>query len=220
MPNWCDNSLQLTAATKREADELHNFLRTLNDDATPEGEVEKTFFGFFLPEPNYEANEEDAMPDWYWWRVDNWGTKWDAGIHSWDWIDDYTCVMQFATAWSPPIGIYEAMMEQGWDVSATYHEPGMAFVGAWINGEDEYYDYAACDSSNVREVVGDDLDDEYGISEMMEQWEQDDEFESDIQESDPVLEAESSFEEKEDEVNDGFGQDAYQGGVENWGAKH
>ena len=217
MPNWCDNSLQLTAATKREADELHNFLKTYNDSDTPEGEVEKTLFGFFLPEPNYDSpDDEQTAPDWYWWRVNNWGTKWDAGMHSWDWIDDYTCVLQFATAWSPPIGIYEAMMEQGWDVSATYHEPGMAFVGAWVNGDDEYYDYAACNSSNVRDVVGEDLDDEYGISEMMAQWEQDDEFESDIQETKSDSETAGSSEETE---NEGFGQEAYQGGVEHWGAK-
>jgi hypothetical protein len=212
MPNWCDNSLQLTAASKEEADELAQFLNTYQDSDTPEGQPEKTFFGFFVP-------EEWSDDDWYWSRVNNWGTKWDANMYDVNWLDDHTVIMSFGTAWSPPIQVYEAMVEQGWGVVASYHEPGMCFVGAWYNGEDEHYDYAECTSATVRDAVGDELDDEWGISYQMKEWE-DMNDESDLEETDPVLEAESSFEEKENESNEGFGQDAYQSGVENWGTKH
>lgn len=41
--------------------------------------------------------------DWYNWRVNNWGTKWNA-CHS-KWHNDYTLV--FDTAWAPPIPIME-----------------------------------------------------------------------------------------------------------------
>jgi hypothetical protein len=163
MPNWCTNSLQLTAATKEEADELSIHLKKLNEP-TKEGEKEPTFFGFFVPE-----TWDDK--DWYWNRVEAWGTKWDASMHDWAWVDDTTVVLNFDTAWSPPIEAYEAMAEQGWLVSATYYEPGMCFVGSW-NDEvgSEHYDYADCDTPEaVRELVGDELDDEYGISDWMEQ---------------------------------------------------
>jgi hypothetical protein len=163
MPNWCSNSLQLTAASKEEADELSIHLKKLNEDVK-DGEKEPTFFGFFVPETWDDEN-------WYWSRVEAWGTKWDASMHDWHWVDDLTVVMTFDTAWSPPIATYEAMSEQGWGVSATYYEPGMCFVGSWQDdGEDEHYDYAECETPEaVIELIGKDLDDEYGISEWMEQ---------------------------------------------------
>ena len=43
MPNWCSNSLTLTAATKEEAQELADHLSTQEAD-------DWTFFGFFVPE--------------------------------------------------------------------------------------------------------------------------------------------------------------------------
>jgi len=87
-----------------------------------------------------------------------------------DWIDDFTVVMTFDTAWGPPIGVYEAAVEQGWGVHATYYEPGMGFVGSFVDGDDEHYDYHECDTpEEVRELVGDDLDDEFGISDWMQQ---------------------------------------------------
>lgn len=39
--------------------------------------------------------------DWFNWRVENWGTKWNA-CHS-KWVNDYTLI--FDTAWAPPIPI-------------------------------------------------------------------------------------------------------------------
>lgn len=191
MPNWCNNSLQLTAASKEEADELHNFLKTYQD-ATPEGKMEKTFFGFFVPE-EWEEDKDgtQTFPNWYFWRVENWGTKWDASMHDWNWVDDYTVVMAFDTAWSPPIQVYEAMMEQGWGVSATYYEPGMCFVGSWVDGEEEYYEYSQCETpEEVRELIGEELDDEFGVSDWMEQM-LEDERQWEEQERKDVQEAEA-----------------------------
>jgi len=156
MPNWCNNSLQLTAASKEEANELRQHFEKQSED-------DWTFFGFFVPETWDEDN-------WYWSRVEAWGTKWDASIGSIDWVDDYTVCMTFDTAWSPPIATYEAMMEQGWGVSATYYEPGMCFTGTWSDGEDVHYDYSAVsDPQELRDLIGEELDDEYGISDWMEQ---------------------------------------------------
>ena len=46
----------------------------------------------------------------------------------------------------------------------------MCFVGSWVNGDEEHYDYADCDTAEeVRNLIGTELDDEYGISEWMEQ---------------------------------------------------
>ena len=207
MPNWCANSLTLTAASKEEAQELCDHLS--NQDAENSIADGWTFFGFFVPET---WNEED----WYWSRVNAWGTKWDANMAGYDWIDDYNLVMSFDTAWSPPIAVYEAAMEQGWGVVATYYEPGMCFVGSWVDGADEHYEFQECTSKDVRDVVGDDLDDEWGISEMMEEWERESE-EYDLQETAANSEGKSEAETQETENN--YDSDEHQGGVEHWGAK-
>ena len=195
MPNWCNNSLTLIAATKEDADNLYAHLNHITKPNDSDSDA--SFFGFFLPEPDYEdGDEEDAMPGWYWWRVNNWGTKWDASIHDVDWVDDKTVNIMFDTAWSPPTGIFQAMMDQGWGVDARYYEPGMCFTGSWIDGDEEYYEYAHCETpAEIRELVGEDLDDWFGISEWLE----------------TMLEEES-----ETESSDGFDESDSHSGVEDF----
>ena len=159
MPNWCNNTLTITCASKEEADELHKHLE--NQEAE-----DWTFFGFFVPE---DWNEED----WYWSRVNAWGTKWDASISHYEWVDDYSLVMDFDTAWGPPIGVYEAAHEQGYTIMAAYFEPGMCFVGSWDVGDTEHYEYSDCESADdIRERVGDELDDMFGISDWFREIEE------------------------------------------------
>jgi hypothetical protein len=64
-------------------------------------------------------------------------------------------------------------MDLGFEVEAFYYEPGMAFAGKWDNGIDEYYEYSGEDSTTVRESIGAELDDYFGISESMAEWEAD-----------------------------------------------
>jgi hypothetical protein len=48
----------------------------------------------------------------------------------------------------------------------------MCFVGAYNSEEgNEHIDYAHCETpTELRECIGDDLDDEYGVSEWMEEY--------------------------------------------------
>ena len=164
MPNWCSNSLTLTCPSKREADELCLFLEK-KDTRQDEGEAE-SLFSYFLPEPEHEVGPDDAMPSWYWWRVNNWGTKWSENLYDWNKIDETTIQFSFDTAWSPPIGVYEAMHEAGYVVEAQYFEPGMCFVGSWIEGSDEYFEYSSCETvKELREKIPTELDDYWRISE-------------------------------------------------------
>ena len=113
--------------------------------------------------------EKYGAANWYDFCVNRWGTKWDVELY--DSVepdaDGTSLTMSFDSAWSPPIGIYEALMEDGFSVDATYHEPGMCFCGRWQNGDDDFVDYSGCTSANAREVVGEYLDDEYGISDWL-----------------------------------------------------
>jgi hypothetical protein len=74
------------------------------------------------------------------------------------------------------------MIEDGYDVTAYYYESGMGFVGKWVNGVDDCYDYSGYDSKTVRDAIGEELDDYFGISESMA------EYEEENNESDEVTE--------------------------------
>jgi hypothetical protein len=74
--------------------------------------------------------------------VEQWGTKWDISSGDGDISTDGTSASGwFDTAWSPAIAAYEKLEELGFELNVIYFEPGMSFVGQYIQGEDDYYEY-------------------------------------------------------------------------------
>jgi hypothetical protein len=51
----------------------------------------------------------------------------------------------------------------------------MGFVGKWEDGCDEYYELSGENSQTVRQAIGDELDDIFGISESMAEYEEENE---------------------------------------------
>ena len=49
-----------------------------------------------------DSSGEFKMPDWYTWRLENWGTKWDCYDHT-EWEGGE---IKFFTAWSPPTNFF------------------------------------------------------------------------------------------------------------------
>jgi len=139
MPNWCSNNLTI------EHDDRSKVMEFVH--AYKEGKV----CDHYLPVPrdgNGELITDTTHPDyWYNWCVNNWGTKWDIGsdnneIHGLKpTVVDNQATMTFDSAWSPPIGLYDKLVELGFKVDATYWEPGMAFCGIYTDGDDHYVDY-------------------------------------------------------------------------------
>jgi hypothetical protein len=121
----------------------------------------------FVPKP------EDIGDGWYDWCLDNWGTKWDIGAdigtekEQWYGIKATRVGNQvsasFDSAWAPPTGLYEKLVELGYNVRATYWEPGMAFCGIWDNGVDNYVEYSDKDMIPVA------LWNEYHMEEFFEE---------------------------------------------------
>jgi hypothetical protein len=135
MPNWCMNKLTVSHTNPDMVDRFenaYNLGKACNE---------------FLPLPEGE--------DWYNWQINNWGTKWDIGadigtekeerygLKATRVDNEVSC--SFDSAWSPPEGLYEKLVDLGYDVKATYWEPGMAFCGIWDNGVDHYVDYQSKD---------------------------------------------------------------------------
>jgi hypothetical protein len=81
--------------------------------------------------------------------------------------------VSFSTAWSPPIAFYEKLQDLGFSISATYYEPGMAYVGRWVDGVDENYEYGGMNADEVESEIPEDLNEEYGISDSLREWESD-----------------------------------------------
>jgi hypothetical protein len=77
----------------------------------------------------------------------------------------------FDSAWSPPIAAYEKLMDLGFSVKAGYYEPGMCYAGLWEDGDDDYYDLSEMNSKEVEDALPSGLDDLFGISETMAEYE-------------------------------------------------
>ena len=72
-----------------------------NDNNNNHNNNHNTFtFKRTVPEPE-EANTQDNW-DWYTWRCNNWGTKWDANQSNLYKVDNREIILTFQTAWSPP----------------------------------------------------------------------------------------------------------------------
>lgn len=183
MPNWCNNSLTVSHEDATKIDVL------------VEAWTKGKFFGTILPEPDYTTtpvkktfpelslqyattDEEKAKVleptisenNWWDWRVQHWGTKWeidtdDRGTHR---FENHLTV-SFDTAWSPPLGIFEALMEQGFSVSAMYYEGGCCFCGSWVDGEDDFYNIEG-NYKWVLKNIPKRIDEEFCISENMMEW--------------------------------------------------
>ena len=124
MPNWCSNSLKITATTDNNR-KLLDELEKQFDSMKP------VIFDMIKPTP-LDLLEGQG---WYDWRIKNWGTKWDATIISAT-RKKNVATLYFETAWAPPIEIYKVLEEEGFKVEATYVEQGMQYAGHYKKGVD------------------------------------------------------------------------------------
>jgi len=154
MPNWCNNSVTINAP-KPVIDEIKRILSSEDEG----------LLNWMRPLP------EDQKENWYDWCVSNWGTKWD--IHEafvGDDTEEDSIQFSFDSAWAPPTKAYERLEEQGFAVSAMYYEPGMAFAGRYEDGCDDYYEYGDMSADDVENMLPNDIDEYFGISEGIRDW--------------------------------------------------
>ena len=185
MPNWCSNGVTIThsdpakIAALAEAMKEGRFLdhikpvplclkETVAGRVGAEGSPEQ----LALEQSQQDNLNNHNYKDWYDFCVNEWGTKWDVQSDSVAIENDNTVSASFDSAWAPPVRAYEQMTEMGFEIIAYYYEPGMGFVGKWDNGIDEFYEYGGETSETVRDVIGEELDDYFCISESMAEWEE------------------------------------------------
>ena len=149
MPNWCSNSLYMTGPTatiKAVWDKVKDD-RGLLEAMVPLGEWE------------YDK------------AVNAWGTKWDIDTTGLEYSEDgdrATIRGGFLSAWSPPVEAFQTYCDANPDVevSLTYFEPGISFVGQWDtkSGEETY----KIDPSNL-DAIPQDLREDWDIDSYYEQ---------------------------------------------------
>lgn len=182
MPNWCNNTMELMHSDPEMVKKAY--------DALKDGK----FFSAFHPCPQelidtvsggvgdgykgelhkfqMELNKKYfGYVDWYDWNCANWGTKWEVCEPFCTGHDKDYLTASFDTAWSPPIQFYEKMKELGFAIRAFYYEPGMAFCGLWNDGDSQYYEITG-NSEWVESNIPVEIDIEFGISEGMAMWEE------------------------------------------------
>ena len=183
MPNWCSNHITVRGSNQAE---IQRLAKALGEGKfcnavipCPEDlQITAGWLGKDTPEQlELERREAENIKkygykNWYDFQVANWGTKWDVDCSDVEVDEDGLGFSGgFESAWSPPIRIAEALVEQGYEVTLYYYEPGMGFCGKFEDGVDDYYEYSGENSQTVRSAIGDELDDMFGISDSMAEYE-------------------------------------------------
>jgi len=156
MPNHTDNRVTLYHKDSQQIDMIYNIMNT---DDTP---LCQTLI------PMDEAlldNDAHAGDGWYTWRLQNWGTKWDVYESHCTRFDANTLQLYFYTAWSPPMPIYDKLVDMGFEVTARYLDEGWGYIGEYVSGDD----WCTDDVESVAEHYPE-LDEEFGISELIAEY--------------------------------------------------
>jgi len=193
MPNWCNNTVEInhTDPAKMYAlveainkGEFCNFAKpvpaglqivagTVGDQNSPEQ--------IALEAQENTNREQHGYANWYDFCVNEWGTKWEVEpydkVEYDDQHDKRGITFGFDSAWAPPTGVYEALMEQGFTVRAYYYESGMCFAGIYDENGDDYYEFGDMNSQQVAEDLPSALDEMFCISEQMAEYEAENEEE-------------------------------------------
>jgi hypothetical protein len=146
MPNYVHHHLTITGPeTERE-----RFMAECFSHAN-----DKTNFDFdkLVPQPEHIKDEGNVrtlysdgvrmkFPDWYLWRCENWGTKWNA-LDTTFAREGESILLSFDTAWAPPVPIF--------------HEVARRFPNLRVEGSliEEMYNFGAnilCQNGNVEFV--------------------------------------------------------------------
>lgn len=191
MPNWCNNTVEIS---HEDVAKMETLVAAVNEGKfcnhvvpVPKALTE-TVAGHCgdgyeqeLNQFKMELNQKYfGATDWYGFCTSNWGTKWDVDAYDTVTLEGNTVTFGFDSAWSPPLGIYDALVEQGFSVRAYYYESGMGYCGKWEDGCDDYYDIGNMNSQEVRDTIPEDLDECMCISENIEMWEEENKDELEI----------------------------------------
>ncbi len=189
MPNWCNNNLVLEhddPAMITRAKEALDRGEFLQEFIPVPKELTETMAGSYGDEDKQKALEDQTRANiekygygnWYDYCVGEWGTKWDVGgdgqtdVHP----EGRMLHTSFDSAWSPPVNAYQKLEALGFRVEAQFYEPGMAFAGTYSDGNCDDVSLEGMSADEVEQNYPE-LDECFGISESIREYERENEEE-------------------------------------------
>ncbi len=152
MPNWCTNSLLVSTNTEVSKKEAIKQLAEFKEKAKLKEKDSDIALSMneLYPMPkeleNTKAGFESDKPNWYDWRCEHWGTKWDINGYL-EYDEEDILEYSFDSAWSPPTGFIEKVSKDFplLRFRLKYEEEGNGFLGVAVatNGhlDDQCIDY-------------------------------------------------------------------------------
>lgn len=189
MPNWCNNNLILEHEDPAMIQRAHEALERgefLQEFIPVPQELKDTVSGGYgdpVEQAKLEAQTRANVAkygygNWYDFCVGQWGTKWDVGEQGCSDVHPGGKMLHanFDSAWSPPINAYEKLEALGFRVEAMFYEGGMAFAGSYEDGNCEDFSLEGMTADDIEQNYPE-LDDCFGISESIREYEAENEEE-------------------------------------------
>ena len=179
MPNWCNNTITLTGP-KEKITAIYNKAKEDNALLQQLKPMPKELEGTTSPAPKEGKVQPlvDGFDNWYDWRVENWGTKWEVDMDGLELSDDGTTITGwFDSAWAPPIHAYEYFLTDNEDcsISSLYYEGGMDFAGHWEDFADMTVtpgDFTADEMEDSSSGLIFDINEHFNMSEYVREYEE------------------------------------------------
>ena len=179
MPNWCNNTITLTGP-KAKITKIYKKAKEDNALLQQLYPMPEALEGTTSPAPKEGKVQPlvDGHDNWYDWRVENWGTKWDVDMDGLELSDDGTTITGwFDSAWAPPIHAYEYFLTANEDcsISSLYYEGGMDFAGKWEDFADMTVtpgDFTADEMEDPNSGLIYDINEQFNMSEWVREYEE------------------------------------------------
>jgi hypothetical protein len=136
MPNWCVNRIKV----KGPKSALENFILRAKGEPNEREEPNDLDFQKFVPMPDAlkDTKSPSNGPNWYNWRLKNWGVKWPMGARVSS-VSSKMVTYEGETPWVPPMNFLRTVSAlcPTLTFSIEYWERGMEFQGkaTFKNGE-------------------------------------------------------------------------------------
>ena len=140
MPNWCGNRLAVSLWCKVEdEDKARKQMKEFVSRAEvieEGGEIVNSLSMYNLypmPKELEDTKAHSDKPNWYDWRVEHWGTKWDISACL-NYDDEEYLEYSFESSWAPPVRFLEKVSKDFplLKFVLKYEEEGVGFIGRAI----------------------------------------------------------------------------------------
>ena len=158
MPNWCENKVYVYGPTE----DVDEFFNKCYDNVSRDFQMLEMHLP--TPEPKVDESGKETS-DWYGWRLDNWGCKWEVESP----IEASEEGVFFDTPWSPPIEAFTRLSKDfpGVEFELAYCELGNWFAGVAVMQNGELIDSVAKEDEDIKQIARDIFD--YVLEEDIEE---------------------------------------------------